>query len=154
MVRLPRGLGVDESRRLDFLRFDCIYQHPDIAELRSSILTTHSMTCQSLYVAFPTTLPRSKDGPALGTDRNAGSRIRLCSSSLVRQHTVIVADPFTTAEILQRQVLFTRPDISERCQGSWSSRRNVSWNTVGPQHAAVTNRLIGCTGPGLADRFV
>jgi hypothetical protein len=68
---------VDESKRLEFLRFDCIHQHPGVAELRSSVLTTHSMMCQSLYVAFPTTLPRRIDGHALGTDRNAGSRIRL-----------------------------------------------------------------------------
>ena len=35
------------------------------------------MTCQSLYLGFPTILPRSIDGKALGIDRNAGSRIRL-----------------------------------------------------------------------------
>lgn len=77
MARVPRGSGLDESERLNFLRFDCIHHHPDLAELISSILTTHSMTCQSLYVASPTTLRRRKDGPALSTDRNAESRIRL-----------------------------------------------------------------------------
>jgi hypothetical protein len=41
------------------------------------------------------------------------------------KHTVDVVDIFTQAEILQRQVLDTGPDISDRCQDSWSSRRNV-----------------------------
>jgi hypothetical protein len=41
------------------------------------------------------------------------------------EHTVDVVDILTQAEILQRQVLNTGPDISDRCQDSWSSRRNV-----------------------------
>lgn len=50
------------------------------------------------------------------------------------KHTVDAVDLSTQAETPQRQVLDTSPDISDRCQDSWLSRRNVPWNTVGLQH--------------------
>jgi hypothetical protein len=50
------------------------------------------------------------------------------------KHTVKVADLSTQTEPPQRQVLDTRPDISDRCQDSWLSRRNVPRNTVGAQN--------------------
>jgi hypothetical protein len=83
MARLPRRLGLDELRRLDFLRFDCIHQHLDIAELRLSILTTHSMTYRSLYLAFLTILPRRRDNRAIYT--HGSVRLRAHSHGLHRR---------------------------------------------------------------------
>ena len=150
---LPRGLGVDESMRLEFLRFDSIHQHPSITELKPSILTTHSMTCQSLYVAFPTTLPRRMDGHALGTDRNTGSRIRLLvprpqpnkthsgsfSSSSLKLRLWSVKS-WTPAQILVTDVRIAGR-AGETCHGT-PLVRSIS---------AVTAGLIDCTSSELVE---
>ena len=163
-VRLPwrryvsrhptRGLVKGESRRLGLLRFDCSHQYPGRSEIRSSTLTTHSMTCQILYLAFPTTLPRRIDDRALCTDGNARSRSRshglhprpgrthsgcLSTSSLgVRLWSVNSWKP--------AQILATDARIA-----GWAGETRHGTLFV-RSIVEVTNGLNGCTGSGLVDR--
>ncbi|KAJ5384215.1 hypothetical protein N7517_002126 [Penicillium concentricum] len=80
------------------------------------------MTCQNLYFAFPPHFRAGQVGkrPALTTQNHT----LICKIFILGQtkHTVDIVDLFTQAELPKRRVLDIRPDVSDRCQDSWSSR--------------------------------
>jgi hypothetical protein len=105
-----------------------------IAYLEPALLTTLSMTSQNLCFVFPATLPRRPGGKAPCID-SARSHSHFQDLILVQtKYTVDVVDLVAQGQILERQALDASPDVSDRSQDSWLSRRNMPRNSVCPQH--------------------